>query len=145
MYKKKFGLFLFVLAILVLVIAVPVYANGKDPIGTRVNLLAGDQAVSGPFHVFHGSYTLLPNELPAFGKTDFTLEIDGVEQNGRFVNYVVDGALIHGHLYNFPDGLPAGTYNFKGTWVAPCGWVYNDCDHKNELEPFVEEITVTVN
>lgn len=149
MHKKKLGLTLFILVILVFAIAVPAFAkgnskNGKTPVGANVSLWDGDQPVGGPFHVLHGH--LNDPKGGAFGKTNFTLEIDGVKQNGRFVSEKIDGVLFHRRLYNFPEGLPPGEYLFKGTWDDPCFYYNDDCEKKNELPdpPFSVEITVTV-
>ena len=148
MQKKKLGLIL-LLVILVMAVVVPAYAkdnpkNGKTPVGANVSFWDGDQSVSGPFHVLHGH--LNDPEGGAFGKANFTLEIDAVEQDGRFVSEKIDGDLYHRKLYNFPEGLPEGEYVFKGTWDDPCFWFNDDCDQKNELPdpPYSFEITVTV-
>jgi hypothetical protein len=105
----------------------------------------GDQTVSGPFHVNAGHYAN-PYKR-AFGKTDFKLEINGVEPEGRFISWHdEDGVLLQTRLYNFPEGLPAGEYTFTGTWYDPCYMFNDDCDKDTALQdpPFVEEITVTV-
>lgn len=148
MQKKKLGLIL-LLVILVMAVAVPAYAsgnpkNGKTPVGVQVSFWDGDQAVSGPFHVEHGHVN--DPQPGAFGKARFFLEIDGVEQDGRFLSYKEDGLLFHTTLYNFPEGLPPGEYLFTGTWYDPCFWFSDDCDQKNEIPdpPFVVEMTVTV-
>jgi hypothetical protein len=148
MQIKKLPLIL-LLIILVMAVAVPAYANdnpknGKTPVGDNISLWDGDQEVSGPFHVEHGHFAF--PEKGAFGKADFVLEIDGVEQDGRFLSYKEDGILKHTKLYNFPDGLLPGEYLFTGTWYDPCFWFSNDCDKDNEIPdpPFVVEITVTV-
>jgi hypothetical protein len=149
MKRKKFGLMLMLMFILVFALAIPVFAggnsnNGKEPVGVRVDFWQGDQTVSGPFYVQHGYY--MDPQGGAFGKTNFTLEIDGVEQDGRFIAEIVDGYLHHWTLYNFAEGLPPGQYLFKGTWDDPCFYYNDDCEKKNDLAdpPFVVEIVVTV-
>lgn len=148
MQKKKLGLIL-LLIVLVMAVAIPAYANGnpkngKTPVGVEVSFWDGDQEVSGPFHVESGHYAY--PERGAFGKARFVLEIDGVEQDGRFLSYTEESILNHTMLYNFPEGLPAGEYNFKGTWYDPCFWFSDDCEKDNEIPdpPFVIEMTVTV-
>ena len=148
MQKKKLALIL-LLVILVMAVAVPAYANGnpnngKTPVGAKVSFWDGDQTVSGPFHVEHGHVN--DPQGGAFGKARFVLEIDGVEQDGRFLSYKEDGLLSHTTLYNFPEGLPPGEYLFTGTWYDPCFWFSDDCDQKNEIPdpPFIVEMIVTV-
>lgn len=142
---KKIAFALLIIA-LVMAAAFPVLAKSKDPVGPRVDILAGaDVVVSGPFHVIHGHF-LPPSESTAIGKVDFVLEIDGVEQEGQQVTWKIDGDIYHLKLFNFPEGLESGDHQFTGTWYEPC-WLYNsDCDQKNELDdpPFSMEITVTV-
>jgi hypothetical protein len=145
-----------IMAILILAIAVPVFADdGKVPVGTRVNLWAGDAVLNAgePFHVQHG-YVFPPkylqeNDVTAIGKTDFSLAIDGVDQDGRFISFKdEDGWLFQLTLYNYPDGLPAGQYTLAGTYQDLC-WMNRawgiPCDgHKNDTIPDVVEIQLTV-
>ncbi len=149
MQKRKLTLYVIVMAILIMAIAVPVFAdsrdnNGKEPVGTKIDWWAGDQVVSGPFYVESGHYAYPIKK--AFGKASFVLEIDGVEQDGRFISSIRDGILYHTRLYNFPEGLPPGDYTFTGTWYDPCFWFSDTCDKDTALAdpPYVMEITVTV-
>ena len=149
MQKRKVSLFVIMVFILVMAIAFPVNAdgkgeNGKEPVGVRVSLWDGDQTVSGSFHVEHGHVN--DPQGGAFGKARFVLEINGVEQDGSFLSYKVDGVLNHTTLYNFPEGLPPGDYTFTGTWYDPCFWFSDTCDKDTALAdpPYVVEIAVTV-
>ena len=149
MSKKKLGLFTIILVVLIMAVALPVFAGGKDPVGVEVDLFAGDQTVSGPFHVINGYGFPPPSSATAIGKTGFVLEIDGVTQDGRFLSFKIDNVLVQLTLYNFPDGLPPGDYTFKGTWADLCWMLWESgeqCDgQKNEVVPWVKEIHVTVN
>ena len=148
MSKKKLGLSIFILVILVLTVAVPVFAGGKDPVGTRVSFWNGDQTVSGPFNVLHGYAFPPPSSATGIGKTGFVLEIDGVTQDGRFLSFKIEDVLVQATLYNFPDGLPPGDYEFKGTWDDLCWMLWEwgqQCDgQKNDVVPYVATIQVTV-
>ena len=138
--------FVLLLVTLALAVALPVLAKSGEPVGTWVNILAGeDVVVSGPFHVRHGHY-LSPGEHGAIGKVDFVLEIDGVEQTGQQVTWYDGDGLFHTKLFNYPEGLEPGEYVFTGTWYEPCYLYNDDCDQKNALDdpPFYMEITVTV-
>jgi hypothetical protein len=138
--------FIVLLVTLMLAAALPVMASSKDPVGTQVYLLAGeDVEVSGPFHVLHG-HNLLPGEHNAIGKMDFVLKIDGVEQIGQQVTWKDGDALFHTKLFNYPEGLPSGDHVFTGIWYEPCYLFNDDCEKDNELDdpPFTMEIVVTV-
>ena len=149
MSKKKLGLFTIILVVLIMAVALPVFAGGKDPVGVELDLFAGDQTVSGPFHVIHGYGFPPPSSATAIGKTGFVLEIDGVTQDGRFISFRVPGVLVQLTLYNYPDGLPTGQYKFTGIWSDPCWMLWEwgeECDgRKNDTVPYIEEIQVTVN
>jgi hypothetical protein len=149
MSRKRVVLSIAVLVVLVLIVAVPAFAGGKEPVGTRVNLFAGDQEVSGPFHVMHGYAFPPPSSATAIGKTDFSLAIDGTDLEGRFISFKSGDALVQLTLYNFEDGLPPGQYTLTGTWHDLC-WMYErqglECDlQKNDIVPYIEEIQLTVN
>jgi len=153
MHRKKLVVYGLSMVILVMAAAFPVFAqgnanNGKEPVGTRINLFDGDQVVSGPFHVQHGY--CMPSHIgpegSARGKTSFRLEINGEEQEGRYFVERNDDTQCRWSLFNYPGGLPSGEYQFKGIWDEPCFYFHDDCAKKNALAdpPYVEEITVTV-
>ena len=143
-----------VLLLLTMVAAVPASA-AEAPVGTRVNIVAGTPTTldaDTPFYILHG-WGVQPNLVQAIGATDFRLDVDGVDQGrGSLQNTGVGvaGAVVKLHLYNFHDGLPAGTYTFTGHWFLPCGPAVaqglfpGPCDLPNEkVEVFTIPLTVT--
>ena len=97
----------------------------EDPVGDQLNVLFGTPAAfpaDTPFHVIHGWGPLVPNEINALGVIGFRLELDGVDLgSGALLNTVVGSQeKTRQWLYNFDDGLPAGTYLFTGHWILPC-------------------------
>ena len=48
--------------------------------------------------------------------THFDLSVDGVAQTSRVDIDNAPGAWLKRNLYNFPDGLPAGTHTFVGVF-----------------------------
>lgn len=143
MKKITFTLLLVALA---LAVAVPVLAKSAEPVGTRVNILEGqDVEVSGPIHVSHG-FRISPSDERALGQNEFVLEIDGVEQAGQKVVFQLDGYPIHTWLFNYPDGLEPGQYTFTGRWYSSDCWNKAEmCDQPGEVyEWLTQEIQVTV-
>ena len=82
----------------------------------------------------------------------FRLEVDGVDQGkGKLQNTSLGPqSLSRLWLYNFEDGLPAGTHVFTGHWSLPCsvavdsGLAPGPCDLPNEpTEIITIPLTVT--
>jgi hypothetical protein len=98
-------------------------AFAKDRTGDEFNILLGTPLAhqSGePFHFAHG-WLLEPSTHSPAGLFDFYLELDGVIQTEDFIERSGSGGnLLFFKVFNFPDGLPAGTYTFTGYWVGPC-------------------------
>jgi hypothetical protein len=138
--------FTLLLVSLALAVTLPVLANRTEPVGTRINILEGqDVEVSGPFHVSHG-YRISPSDEHALGQNLFVLEIDGVKQDGQKVVFQLDGYPIHTWLFNYPDSLEPGQYTFTGRWYSSVCWNKAEpCDQPGEVfEWLTQEITVTV-
>lgn len=101
--------------------------------GERINILTihGDGGFAQfpadtAFNVRHGwlRERTSPYAPPTFAALfDFRLEIDGIDQ-GPGTDYVErlgsSGAIYHS-VYDFPAGLPAGTYDFLGRWTDADG------------------------
>ena len=135
--RRRFALIAILTAALVVTAMMPAAAKPTDkPVGVHVNLffppppatlnLDADTA----FFVSHG-WGLVPQDEGPVGRHDFRLDIDGVDQ-GKGVNltagvgyedplfFIFKGQMARLRLFNFPDGLEAGTYMFTGHWFAPC-------------------------
>lgn len=142
---------LVLVVLLLFVIAMPVAAKGNDPVGFRINILAGtptEADADSPFHIAHG-FDFVPNEDKP-GRFSFDMDIDGTYYEADFL--LVNGAKEDGTqtrlwLFNFPDGLPAGTYTFTGHYYMSCRDAVEDgiypgpCTTPNEQ---VEILTPTV-
>lgn len=137
-----------------LVAAVPAVA-AEPPVGAQINLVAGTPTTfdaDTPFHVLHG-WGLVPGDVQAVGIADFTLDVDGVDQGaGSLQNTATAGglAVVKLKLFNFEDGLPAGTHVLTGHWTLPCrpavaAFLYpGPCETPNApVEIFTVPLTVT--
>jgi len=129
---KKNITFVLVLGILFVLLALavtPAGAERKNPaIGERINIggAGGDMNISAgvPFHIRHGWMTT-PGGTQAIGIFDFDLEIEAlnVRPGLRYFDFEAETLM---RIYNFPDGLPEGTYAYIGRWYAPCQYVNED-------------------
>lgn len=110
----------------------PVTANPFDkPVGEQINLIGGAPGTMDAgeaFHILHG-FGLIPADTQAVGQIEFRLEVDGEDQGeGKLLTSGVGldvapfqkGEMTRRWLYNFEDGLDAGTYTFTGYWYYPC-------------------------
>lgn len=116
--------FVLLACMLLVGMAAPAMA-GEEPVGERINVLAGDPvefSAGEAFHVLHGWFDFPATTQP--GRFDFTLEVDGIDQGkGKLFNFgpgLTGGVWNRLWLFNFPDGLEAGNHTFTGTWWAPC-------------------------
>ncbi len=105
--------------------ALPSFAAPDPPLeGVRVNMYIPEQTLTAgePFYIRHG-WTLTEGIVPGMGAFDFNIIIDGVpvDPGLRYLTVDPNTNLNHVyHLYNFPNGLPEGTYNIHGFWYLPC-------------------------
>ena len=119
--KKSFIVLLLVLFV-VSVFAPGSVALADSPhlrLGDRFNLFSAtptEYLANQPFHFAHGTF-----DDRAMGRFDFILEVDGVEVEPSYVERTgsPEGVLFL-RVFNFPDGLPAGTYSFTGHWLGQC-------------------------
>jgi hypothetical protein len=116
---------LLLVVIVLLVMAVPVSAKPKTPVGDRINLWGGGPGTfpaGEPFHIKHGWLLILPDEAPV-GIWDFQLEVDGVYLTEDFITRQIVGhkpTLVEKYIvYNFADGM-TGTHTFIGHWYGRC-------------------------
>ncbi|HEX7621276.1 MAG TPA: hypothetical protein VF359_08765, partial [Anaerolineales bacterium] len=87
---------------------------------------------------FHGWYGLTPG-TQAIGIVDFQMEINGSSARPG-VRYDASNKqagcekFCVGTQYDFPNGLPAGTYTFTGNWIVPCQYGDNpsECSTPNQ-------------
>jgi hypothetical protein len=115
--KKTIALLIMVVA---LVAIVPAASAGRGTVGEQINLLpeCGSEIhfdADTAFHVIHGWGGIPP------GFWDFRLYIDGTQIRGgqRFVTVESTRPYTRNvrMAYNFPGGMPEGTYSFTGEWL----------------------------
>ncbi len=128
-----------VLVLLTFGLITPVFAAPDPPtVGVRVNMYIADQTLTAgePFYIRHG-WQLTAGNVPGMGAYDFIIIIEGVPVDPGFRYLTVDpgtnNTVVY-HLYNFPQGLPEGTYNIYGFWYAPCssGTHPDTCTNPNQ-------------
>jgi hypothetical protein len=99
----------------------PAAASATPPTtGTQVSVFAGvdvEIPAGEPFFVRHGwaeEYRPM-STLHSFG---FDLYVDGMQRHGPREIVVEDGVWVDQRwIFNFRQGLPAGTYTFYGEWT----------------------------
>jgi len=113
--------------LLALILSIPNVAARPATTGTRLNVssCAGPSTANTPFFVQHGWFTPgwssdSSTNRSAFnrGTTTFRLLLNNVVQKTAN-NFSYDSATdtkFKLFLRNFPSGLPAGNYTFKGEW-----------------------------
>ncbi len=143
---------LIILVLFVLASAIPASAARELPTVGEVILIHPADVPPPPevitfdagkaFHIRHG-WCWNTGTDQAVGVRDFRLSIDGVpvEDGLRFTQPSPDQTSGCGNLgfgsitriYNFPDGLPAGTYTFEGFWYISCQYGPNpsECTDPN--------------
>ena len=135
---RRVGLFAALAACLIL--AAPPASAAPAPVGDQLSLLApcvgggaiGPQPADTAFHVFHG-WGMDPGEIEDLGEHRFGLSIDGEEYKGKLVVEVSNDPaapwmMDRRYLYNFSDGLSAGTYIFHAVWSVPAGSPFGGID-----------------
>jgi hypothetical protein len=152
---------LFVVLIVMLVMAIPALAKGKEVVGERIDLSPqGDQTfpANQPFHIKHG-IAFVPSEkdgiAEAHGQFDFKLEVDGQLIKEDFFDHFAYGnspkvspedQMVMGFyvVYNFPEGM-TDTHIFTGHWIWPCFAVYGEeaCPDRMAPQDFSNEVEVT--
>jgi hypothetical protein len=97
-------------------------AASKVRVGDRISLL--DPPATYPantaFHIWHG---FVFQDDRAYGRFEFRLDVDDVDVAADFFDVqVFDRALFSKvWVFNFPNGLAAGTHTFTGHWITPDG------------------------
>ena len=129
-----------------LVFTLPSAAVPRERTGERINVLLGTPTTfpaNQPFHVAHG-WILLPHNEDSpqtIGKYAFGLEVDGQTVEPDYVDRWVKESdhTLRQWVYNFPDGLSAGTHTFSGYFTGPCeglviaGYFTGPCPKQNEV------------
>jgi hypothetical protein len=122
--KKRIPLVTVFLIVVLLAAVTPVAADQKVPVGERIRIYDGAMTFTAgtPFNIRHG--WIQPSTDEAIGVFDFTLDVNGVPQREAFKWFYVQSGdtdmLTRLIVYNFPEGMPIGTYTFTGHWYAPC-------------------------
>ncbi len=119
---------LIAMVVLMLAVASPAYAYTSRPLpitGGLISLFVSPQTFQAntPFFIAGGWGGLDFSQTQAIGEYDFKLSIDGVPAgNGlRYISPNIDGTTgVAVRFYDFPQGLPAGTYTFTGYYYEPC-------------------------
>ncbi len=80
-----------------------------------------------PFHISHG-FLVDQRAIAGVSHKDYSfhLFVNGFQEAPDFIGCLDEPApepsqKCRGFLYDFADGLPVGTYEFVGVWIAPCG------------------------
>ena len=106
--------------ILSAVMIIPAGAARPSPaVGTQINILSGGDRTIGAGESFNISQGWGIDSNNNLGTYRFTLEISGLSL-GHPLHYIDRAGNMNLYVYNFPDGLPAGTYAYIGRWYAPC-------------------------
>jgi hypothetical protein len=140
-----------VLIMTLLAFVSPAAAGPNTRVGERITLFQEpplNTFIAGqPFHIAHGFGTFLGNFKqegfqPPFmiGISLFTLEVDGVYVNASYIEHYIDTYRYTMWVFNFPNGMTAGSHTFKGHWFTACGI---DCKNPSTLiEFFYREVTI---
>ena len=140
----------FTVAILILGLAVPVPAQGREVTGEWLDLSIGEQdfPAGEPFYILHGWWTAPKIPIPGLvGLLNFELEMDGQLIREDYHFFGADPSeqptyLYRFWAYNFPDGL-TGNHTFTRHYYGPCilsGDEYCSPPYRNDV---VEEFTYT--
>ena len=108
----------------VLAVAFPAAANNRPTTGTRIGLYnpppSSTFSADTPFYISLGwkcdlgARECMSKEI---GRGDFDLYLDGVLQPSTADVDVAAGTIEKNYLTNYPEGLPAGTYEFRAVWT----------------------------
>jgi len=119
------------LILMMLAITTPVSAGNRTPVGEAINLYTGYPTsfqAGTAFHIMHG-WVMGPKDKWK-GVYDFKLEVDGVYQR---VDFLMKSPWDQdptkeawAWVYNFPNGMSAGSHTFIGHWFAPCQALLDD-------------------
>lgn len=141
---RRIGL-LAALAACVALAASPASAAAPAPVGDQLSLLAcldsgsiDPQPANTAFHVLHG-WGLNPGEIEDLGQYRFDLSINGEDYRGKLIVETTKdpdapSTMSRRYLYNFPDGLSAGTYTFHAVWSVPETSPFDGIDCTLEIE-----------
>lgn len=134
-----------VLAACVALLAPPASAAPQAAAGDQLWLLDScftgvidPQPADTAFHVLHG-WSVNPADSDDIGQFRFDLSIDGEEYKGKLIVETTKdpdalGMMSRRYLYNFPDGLSAGTYTFHAVWSVPESSPIDGIDCTLEIE-----------
>jgi hypothetical protein len=131
---KKLAL---IVALVLATIVAPAGATTKEPIGPTISPLTGHPttfAADSPFHVAN-CWNLAP-DTQAIGHWSISLSVDGATVEPSFTEFGSTDAsdnVRRCYVWNFADGLSAGTHTFVQTWYAPCYATTQTCDKENEV------------
>ena len=126
---------------LILALAIVVPASATLRVGDRIFILFNlpdPFPANTPFHVEHGFGQINPKDDGPVSGYLFTLDVDGAEVPRPIrVTSVSKGP--NGEvwqrmtwIYDFPNGLPAGSHVLRGKWFIPCALTDGPCDRPNE-------------
>ena len=148
-------LFFVLLCAAVLLVAAPLLAARPEPVGGRINVLAGNPSeyeAGEPFHIVHG-WALENFDYPP-GRYGFQLDVDGtyLTEDHRFIEGGgPDFAQVRTWLFNFPDGM-SDVHTFTGHWWVPCADAVDNYGYQGtcvtgaqiiEVETYSLEVTFT--
>ena len=131
-----------IIVILLALTATSAAAGREMPtVGDQVYIFNGGDIVINagvPFHIRHG-YLAKSIDADAIGVFDFNLEISGIQLKPGLRYTSPETGLVQ-RIYNFPQGLPEGTYSYIGRWYAPCQYILGLAECPDPNKPVLDII-----
>ena len=131
---NKISSFVYVILMVALLAFVTPAAAGQDaPVGEKIRVreAAIEFQAGAAFHILHG--WIQPSTDDAIGIFSFTLDMDGNPLNPDTKWFYSESGdpdlLTRLWVFNFPQGMPAGTHTFTGHWFAPCQYAMDWLDY----------------
>lgn len=151
-----------ILLLVIILSLVSIAAAVEKRMGEQIEIVSANDGLPfdahTPFHIAHGWswYTIMGTANlngGAPGRNQFTLEVDGEEQQFSFLEQTLVQKVEYNdflwrvfttiYVFNFPDGME-GTHTFTGKWWTICQDWYEICEKPNDLVVAFER-TITVN
>ena len=145
---KKLVITLLATLALAVVVALPASATSKEPTGTAFHMLQGTPTTFTAGAAFYiGNCWLVDPSAGAQGKYTIALDVDGTPRGESYTQFsqVLDSNNMLKNqrcwVWNFPDGMSAGTHTFVEHWFEPCYATPGPCSKPNAV---VERYTLSL-
>jgi hypothetical protein len=151
--KRLVITFLSMFALAVVALPGPATAHRITTVGPAFNIFTGHPSefpAGAPFHFLLG-WDPIPTTTHAIGKFSWSLDVDGTPRAADFHFFgpspIQDDALARAWIFNFSDGISAGTHTFVAHGFTPCDFAVasfgyaNPCSNPNAV---VEAVTLTM-